>query len=81
MKNLPKFVVAISLTLMLAGTALADCPAPIPGEINAPPCTSSAQQITDNPSVETTTTAISSEVEIITINAVIGALESLLTVY
>jgi hypothetical protein len=80
MNSLKKCFVAVGLVVMFAATTLAACPNP--GEMSGPPCTSSTQQITDDPSVETTTqSAISGEVEIITINAVIGALESLLTVY
>ena len=56
MENLRRFCIAISLTIMLAGTALAECP--IPGEMNTPPCTVSRQQVTDDPA---TSTSISSE--------------------
>jgi hypothetical protein len=80
MTNLRRLFVAASLAITLTGTALADCPAPVPGEINTPPCTST-QQPTDDSGVQTTTpTTISSEV-MITIDAVIGALENLLTIY
>ena len=76
MENLRRFCIAISLTIMLAGTALAECP--IPGEMNTPPCTGSQQQVTDDPA---TSTSISSEVEIIVFDTVISALDDLLTVY
>ena len=76
MENLRRFCIAISLTIMLAGTALAECP--IPGEMNTPPCTVSRQQVTDDPA---TSTSISSEVEIIVFDTVISALDDLLTVY
>lgn len=80
MNSLKKCFVAVGLIVLFAAATLAECPNP--GEIQGPPCTSSTQQITDDPSIETTTqSAISGEVEIITINAVIEALENLLTVY
>jgi hypothetical protein len=64
---------------MIAATTFAECP--IPGEMSGPPC-SLTQQITGEPSAQTTTTAtISSEVELFTVDAVITALEDLLTVY
>ena len=79
MNSLKKCVVALSLVVMIAATTLAECP--IPGEVNQPPC-STTQQIPDDPTIQTTTTAtISNEVEIITVNTVITALESLLTIY
>ena len=79
MNSLKKCVVALSLLVMIAATTLADCP--IPGEVSQPPC-STTQQIADDSTVQTTTTAtISNEVEIITVNTVITALESLLTIY
>ena len=81
MTNLRRLFVAVSLAIMLAGTALADCPIPVPGEINTPPCTST-QQLTDDSADQTTTaTTISSEVEIVVFDAVIAGLENLLTVY
>jgi hypothetical protein len=81
MNNLKKLFVAISLTIMLAGTTLADCPAPIPGEVNTPPCTSTQQLNEDSADRTTTATTTSSEAEIVIIDTVIAALENLLTVY
>lgn len=79
MNSLKKCVVAISLIIMIAATTVAECP--LPGEMNSPPC-SSTQQTTDDLSAQAATApTISSEVEIITIDAVISALENLLTVY
>lgn len=82
MQNLKRLLVAVTLSVALGGPALADCPAPIPGEINAPPCTST-QQSTDDLNNQTTNTmeAISTEAEIITLDTVISGLENLLTVY
>lgn len=78
MKNLQKLFVAITLTIILAGTALADCPLPIPGEMNSPPCSGSQQIVDDN--AEQTSTAIATELEIFLLDTVIGGLENLLTV-
>jgi hypothetical protein len=78
MENLKKLFVAITLTMLLAGTALADCPIPVPGELNTPPCTGSQQILDDNGDQATTT--IMSELEIIMLDTVIGGLENLLTV-
>jgi hypothetical protein len=81
MNNVKKLLVVISLTITLAGTTLADCPAPIPGEVNTPPCTA-AQQFTDEPADQTTTAAtISNAVQVVVLNVIINGLENLLTVY
>lgn len=81
MNNPKKLFVAISLTIMLAGTALADCPVPNPGEANGPPCVQS-QQLTDEPVDQVTTTApVSNAAEDVVLDAVIAGLGSLLTVY
>ena len=81
MNSVKKCFLAVGLVVMMAATTLADCP--IPGEITGPPCSATQQQqITDEPSVPTTTTLTpSSEVEIIMSEAVIEALKDLLTVY
>jgi len=79
MNNLKKFIVAVGLLVMFAATTLAECPNP--GEMMGPPCSTTQQLADDSPVQATTVSAISSEVEIITIDAVIGALENLLTVY
>jgi len=78
MKNLKKLLVAITLTLIIAGTALADCPAPVPGEMNTPPCTGSQQFVDDG--ADQATTTITTELEIFVLDTVIGGLENLLTV-
>ncbi len=81
MNNLKKLFVAISLTIMIAGTALADCPQANPGETNGPPCVQS-QQLTDDSVDQVTTTApVSNAVEDVVLDAVIAGLGSLLTVY
>ena len=81
MNNLKKFFVAISLTIMLAGTALAECPQPNPGESNGPPC-SVTQQVTDDSADQVMTAATASDsVEDVVLDAVIAGLENLLTVY
>jgi hypothetical protein len=78
MKKLRKLIVAITLTLMLAGTALADCSLTAPGEMNAPPCIGSQQIVDDN--ADQATTDITTELEIFILDTVIGGLENLLTV-
>jgi len=81
MKNLKKFFVAISLTILLAGTVLADCAPAVPGEVNTPPCTAT-QEVADESSNQSATTAtISSEVEMLTFDVLIAGLENLLTLY
>jgi hypothetical protein len=80
MKNLKKLFVAISLTIVLAGTALAECPPPVPGEMNSPPC-NATQELTENSTNQATPTTITTELEIFTLDTVIHGLESLLTVY
>ena len=82
MKNLKRLFVAISLSIIFAGTAIADCPTPVPGEVNAPPCSPATQALTDEAASQISPTAtISSELELITVDAVIVGLETLLTVY
>ncbi len=81
MNNLKKLCVAISLTIMIAGTAFADCPQPNPGEANGPPCVQS-QQLTDESVGQVPTTATDSNtVEDVIVDAVIAGLGSLLTIY
>lgn len=81
MNSVKECFVAVGLIVMLAATTLADCP--IPGEVTSPPCLPTRQQqITDDPSVPTTTmSTASSEVETIMGEVVIEALKDLLTVY
>jgi hypothetical protein len=78
MENLKKLYVAITLTIMFAGTALADCPVLVPGEMNTPPCAGSQQIVDDN--VGQAITAITTDLEIFVLDTVIGGLENLLTV-
>ena len=83
MTNLKKLIVLISLTLVLAATALADGPTPPctndPGEMNAPPC--SATQLDAEDSGNQTGSTISSEVDTLTLATAISAIEDLLTIY
>ena len=81
MNSLKKLFVAISLTVIFAGTALAECPQPNPGEVNGPPC-SAAQQLSDDSTDQSTTAAtISSAVNEVVLDGIIAGLENLLTVY
>jgi hypothetical protein len=79
MNSVKKCFVTVGLITMMAATTLADCPNP--GEVTSPPCSASQQQITDDPPVPATMSTPSSEVEIISSEAVIEALKDLLTVY
>ena len=82
MKNLKTLFVAISLSIMLAGTAIADCPIPAPGEVNAPPCIPGTQELMDETSNQATSTAtFSGELEVFAFEVVIAGLETLLMVY
>jgi hypothetical protein len=40
MKTLKTLAMTVSLLLVVASTAFADCPTPVPGEMQTPPCTS-----------------------------------------
>ena len=80
MNTMKRLSLAISLTIVLAGTVFA---CPDPGELNAPPCTSN-QLLTDDPAAQSTTiqsATIADEVETITIETVISTFEDLLTVF
>ena len=79
MNNLRKLFVAITLTVILAGTVLADCPAP--GEVTTPPCTSTQQQVDDSAGQAATDATISDTVDNVVLDLVIDGLENLLTVY
>ncbi len=48
MKTLKRLGTAIALTFVFALAAFADCPPPVPGEVNAPPCLG-AQIAPDDP--------------------------------
>jgi hypothetical protein len=80
LNNLKKLFVSISLTILLTGTALADCTPTTPGESNGPPCASS-ELITDPADQVTPAATISNAVQVIVLDVVIGGLENLLTVY
>jgi len=83
MSHLRRFGLVISLTAILAGTAIAGDPngpqCTNPGESNGPPC-SSSQFIPDETS-ETGLTVFSGEVQTIVVEATLDALESLLTLF
>lgn len=81
MNNLKKFFVAISLTIILAGTALADCPQPSPAENNGPPCMPSQQRIDDSADQLNSAATISNAVEVVLLDVLIYGLENLLTVH
>jgi hypothetical protein len=82
MSHLRRFGLVISLTVILAGTAIAGDPnvpqCTNPGESNGPPC-SSSQFIPDETS-ETSLTVLG-EVQTIVVEATLDALESLLTLF
>jgi len=82
MENLKRLLVAISLVVVLSGTALADCVPAAPGEVNTPPCTSITQQATDDTANQTTppTETTSTEMQSVTLDAIVTGLENLLTV-
>ena len=65
MKILRRLGAAIALTFVFAFAAFADCPPPVPGEVNTPPCTS-AQITPDDPvaSTEPSESSASSVIEI-----------------
>ena len=75
MNSMKRLSLAISLTIVLAGTVFA---CPDPGELNAPPCTSTLL-VTDDPADQSAT--IADEVATITIETVISTLEGMLTVF
>ena len=52
MKHLKRLGAAIALTFVFAFAAFADCPPPVPGIMDTPPC-SSAQITPDDPVVST----------------------------
>jgi len=79
MSHLRRFGLVISLTVILAGTAIAgDTQCTNPGESNGPPC-SSSQFIPDETSE--TGLSVSGEVQTIVVEATLDALESLLTLF
>ena len=82
MSHLRRFGLAISLTVILAGTAIAGetngPPCANPGETNGPPC-ASGQLIIDEATEASSN--VSDEVETLIIEAASYALESLLTLF
>ena len=82
MSHLRRFGLAISLTVVLAGAAIAGetntPPCANPGETNTPPCTTS-ELITDETSEASY--SVSSEVETMVFEAASYAVESLLTLF
>ena len=78
MKTLKSLGAAIALTFVFAFGAFADCPPPVPGEMNAPPCVGT--QITpDDPAApgETSTPPDTEDVYTIsqvTVDVLLGAL-------
>ena len=82
MNTLKKLALAITLAMVLAGTAFAQNPNPPctndPGETNTPPC-SANQMVGDDPVDQNVTS--SSTLETVTIEAAISAIETLITIY
>jgi len=82
MNSMKRLLSVISLTIVLAGTALAgemnSPPCPNPGEMNSPPCTDN-QLLSDEPVDQTAPS--SDTVETLTIETAISAIENLLTIY
>lgn len=82
MNSIKRLLSVISLTIVLAGTALAgevnSPPCPNPGEVNSPPCTDN-QLLGDEP-VDQNAASLDT-VETLTIVTAISAIENLLTIY
>ena len=77
MKTLKKMGSALALTCILAFAAFADCPLPVPGDMNTPPCTTA--QITPDdpvasaePNASSTSTVI--EISVTTLDVLLSAL-------
>ena len=83
MKTLKRLGAAIALTFVFAFGAFADCPPPIPGEMNAPPCTT-AQITPDDPTAPKTSTPPNTE-DVFTISdaaeATVDLLLSVLSIF
>ena len=77
MKTLKTLGAAIALTFVFALAAFADCPPPVPGEVNAPPCLG-AQITPDDPvtSAEPSESSASSviEISVTTLDVLLSAL-------
>lgn len=82
MNTFKRLVLAITLAMLLAGTAIAGetstPPCADPGETNGPPCP--ATQVVSNDSVDQTV-ASSDTVETLMIVTAISEIENLLTIY
>jgi hypothetical protein len=81
MNHMKRFALAISLTVVLVGTAFAgetnSPPCANPGETNSPPC--SATQLGDDSVNETT--SVATGVEVFLLEATTDVIETLLTVF
>ena len=79
MKTLKKMGSALVLTCILAFAAFADCPPPVPGDMNTPPCTT-AQITPDDPVAPAEPSASSSiapneiEISVTTLDVLLSAL-------
>ena len=79
MQTLKRLGAAIALTFVFAFAAFADCPPPVPGEVNTPPCTS-AQITPDDPAVSAEPSASSTsssagvEISVTTFDVLLSAL-------
>jgi len=79
MKTLKKMGSALALTCILAFAAFADCPLPVPGDMNTPPCTT-AQITPDDPVASAEPSASSSiapnviEISVTTLDVLLSAL-------
>ena len=79
MKHLKRLGAAIALTFVFALSALADCPPPVPGIMDTPPC-SSAQITPDDPVASTersesvTSNSASVEISVTSLDVLLGAL-------
>jgi len=79
MKTLKKMGSALALTCILAFAAFADCPLPVPGDMNTPPCTT-AQITPDDPVAPAEPSASSSiapnviEISVTTLDVLLSAL-------
>jgi len=83
MKTLNRLGSAIALTFVLAFAAFADCPPPVPGQVDTPPC-SSAQITPDDPvaSAEPSESSASSSAALVEISeSAINVLLSALSIF
>ena len=79
MKHLKRLGAAIALTFVFAFAAFADCPPPVPGIMDTPPC-SSAQITPDDPvasekpSESVTSNSAGMEISVTTLDVLLTAL-------